>query len=414
MWLNFIRDEHRKLTPESKFIVVRLAHCCAKHESVAGDSVKALSKKFGVSDRTVSMALDWLTENKYFDRARGNFSDSFTQKYSKNEADCVGEPWVKTIEDLLVKRDEIGLLKCTARRMFLIVLLAHADEFGVVSQLSLAKLARLLGRFSKDRHKSQLNYLRQHRVIIGYQAGFTDGKLFGKKSSRYLLNLAHPIFGDNKTKKVTYRDVAIFKSRSEFLLGSRLERCVRTFGFAQVPDKAYDLVVRTLIGTESSGNVIQSLNESQIFFLSEVAARALDDYLMRCALKMRLAGVCQIDKTNISQFIDTEELLSKSYRREVEVSLFGGDNNNAQRGQRNDELLTYVNEVLVSRLTEDEKYVGTEHEKHLAAFGHIVVLATSFLAKECLLMDVDVEQAEYQTFLSEKEGEIELWVFGNN
>ncbi len=414
MWLNFFRGEHRELTPESKYVVVRLAHCCAKKENVERDSVKALSKKFDVSDRTVSMALGWLIKNNYFDRDRGNFSERFTEKYSENEEGRVGEPWAKAIEDLLVKKDETGLLKCTARRMFLISLLAHSDQFGVVSDLTLAKLARLLGRFSKDRHKSQLNYLRQHGVIIGYQAGFTDGKLFGKKSSRYLLNLAHSVFGENETKKVTYQDVVMFKRGSDFLLGSKLERCVRTFGFAQVPEHAYDFVARTLVGTESIGNVIESLNESQTFFSSEGAAMALDDYLMRCALNMRLAGVSKIDKTNICQFINTEELLSQSYRREVEVGLFGGENNKSVRGShKSDELLTYVNDVLVSRLTEDEKHGGTEHEKSLSAFGHIVVLATNFLAKECL-MNVDVEQAEFQTFLLEKGDEIVLRVCGNN
>lgn len=363
MWLNFIRAEHRELTPESKFIVVRLAHCCAKHESVAGYGVKALSKKFGVSDRTVSMALDWLIKNKYFDRARGNFSEDFTQKCIENEADCVGEYWVKTMEDLLVKRDEIWLLKCTARRMFLIVLLAHADEFGVVSKLSLAKLERILGSFTKDRHRAQVDFFMQKSILHGYHPGFTGKYLFGKQKSAYVVNLHHYLFKNVNEKRHKMAVASLSLDQME-MIGFGINHSI------YAPDKKlsrgrgfkFDNLTETWNEDEKE-KWSWAIEHSRHFFEGDSIDLRLCQYLFNLAMACEKSG---------AQDLCPENLLSPAYLKSV--CKINGD-------QKIDTMQESLNHVIKDSSLSAVEKLGSDIDKQLGALGYVLSRLSVSLAE---------------------------------
>ncbi len=363
MWLNFIRDEHRELTPESKFIVIRLAHCCAKHESVEGNSVKALSKKFGVSDRTVSMALDWLIENKYLDRARGNFSESFTEKCIENEADRVGETWAKAIEHLLVNREETELLKCTARRMFLIVLLAHADEFGVVSKLSMAKLERILGSFSKDRHRAQVDFFMQKSILHGYSPGFTGKYLFGKQKSAYLINLQHSLFEKVNAKRHKM-EVAQLSSDQMEMIGFGVNRSIYAPDIKLARGRGFKFDSLTETWSEDEKEKWSwAIEHSRHFFEGDSIDLRLCQYLFNLAM---------VDKKSGAQDLCPEHLLSPAYLKNVRK---------ISDDQKIDTVQEALNHVIKDNSLSVVEKLGSDIYKQLGALGYVLSRLSVSLAE---------------------------------
>ncbi|MBS9824344.1 hypothetical protein [Vibrio alginolyticus] len=80
-----------------------------------------------------------------------------------------------------------------SNRLFLSILVAHADEFGSVSNLSFSDISKSMGGISRDRFKSQLSTAKKMGVVEYHIAGVTGKRLFGKTKSTFYLNISHPL-----------------------------------------------------------------------------------------------------------------------------------------------------------------------------------------------------------------------------
>ncbi|MFH4601625.1 hypothetical protein [Vibrio diabolicus] len=80
-----------------------------------------------------------------------------------------------------------------SNRLFLSILVAHADEFGTVSNLSFSDISKSMGGISRDRFKSQLSTAKKMGVVEYHIAGVTGKRLFGKTKSTFYLNISHPL-----------------------------------------------------------------------------------------------------------------------------------------------------------------------------------------------------------------------------
>lgn len=87
-------------------------------------------------------------------------------------------------------------------RWLLMVLLAHADSPGVVTCLSVSAMRRLTG-MSRYRITSQLKKLINLGLIAHHQSGRYSPKARSRKTSIYLLDLAHPLLGTFKRAPLT-------------------------------------------------------------------------------------------------------------------------------------------------------------------------------------------------------------------
>lgn len=87
-------------------------------------------------------------------------------------------------------------------RWLLMVLLAHADSPGIVTRLSVSAIHRLTG-MSRYRITSQLNKLSDLGIIAHHQPGRYSPQASARKTSIYLLDLAHPSFGTFKRAPLT-------------------------------------------------------------------------------------------------------------------------------------------------------------------------------------------------------------------
>jgi hypothetical protein len=90
------------------------------------------------------------------------------------------------------RRRRTGLM--LPNRWLLMVLLAHADSQGIVTRLSVSAMHRLTG-MSRYRITSQLKKLVDLGLIAHYQPGRYSPQASARKTSIYLLDLAHPLLG---------------------------------------------------------------------------------------------------------------------------------------------------------------------------------------------------------------------------
>lgn len=84
----------------------------------------------------------------------------------------------------------------SSHRLFILILVIHADQMGRISDISSSNIRHMMGNISTDRFKSQLRKLQFFKLLSSYIAGFTSKNLFGKVKSSYFINLNHPVFLD--------------------------------------------------------------------------------------------------------------------------------------------------------------------------------------------------------------------------
>ncbi|MCO7229881.1 hypothetical protein NH398_11660 [Halomonas sp. CnH100-B] len=84
-------------------------------------------------------------------------------------------------------------------RWLLMVLLAHADTPGVITSLGISKMRSMTG-MSRSRIDRQLKKLVDLEIIAHYQPGRYASQANARRTSIYLLNLAHPLFRRFKAK----------------------------------------------------------------------------------------------------------------------------------------------------------------------------------------------------------------------
>ena len=86
-------------------------------------------------------------------------------------------------------------------RWLLMVLLAHADSPGIVTGLSVSAMCRLTG-MSRYRISSQLKKLSDLGLITHHEPGRYAPQASVRKTSIYLLDLAHPLLGNGGRESV--------------------------------------------------------------------------------------------------------------------------------------------------------------------------------------------------------------------
>lgn len=82
----------------------------------------------------------------------------------------------------------------SSHRLFILILVIHADQMGRISGISSSNIRQMMGGISADRLKSQMRKLQSFELFSAYIAGLTSKELFGKITSTYFINLNHPIF----------------------------------------------------------------------------------------------------------------------------------------------------------------------------------------------------------------------------
>ncbi|MGY6496207.1 hypothetical protein [Vibrio parahaemolyticus] len=184
-----------------------------------------ISKEFGVSLNVVTSLLATLkrtqsivVEEQYSLKGRGQYSYTLTEKMLLNHDEFgvlgkIAQTENPTISRLL-KNELSGLVESekplenevkgirqrspfrASNRLFLVLLLLHSNELGVVEEISSTYLCKLMGGISADRFKSQLNTLKQFGLVQRYIAGITGKELFGRTKGSYYLDIAHPFLKD--------------------------------------------------------------------------------------------------------------------------------------------------------------------------------------------------------------------------
>lgn len=191
---------------EEKYAILRLLHLSnLKGGKVVAASVRELAGELFISMQSMLLAVRHLESQEYLERS-GDWSKSGADKevtyiltsdfyaYLHRDDSALSSVWLERLSLLLASKELNHLSTRAAVKLLLLTLVAHADENGVVRNLSIKRLTTLLGRFSKDRHRSQMALLTKRKFILEYCAGLSGHVLFGKQSSEYLVNVYHPAF----------------------------------------------------------------------------------------------------------------------------------------------------------------------------------------------------------------------------
>ncbi|MDG2632481.1 hypothetical protein P7M35_21815 [Vibrio parahaemolyticus] len=206
--------------PEEIYLLL----CLVKNKGIgSGFSNKSIeiSKEFGVSLNSVTSLFTTLksthsiiVEEQYSLKGRGQYSYTLTEKVLLNHDEFgVLERIIQTKNPTisrLLNNELSGLVESekslenedgdtrqrspfrAANRLFLILLLLHSNELGVVAEISSTYIRKIMGGISAERFKSQLNTLKQLCLVKRHIAGITGKELFGRTKGSYYLSIEHP------------------------------------------------------------------------------------------------------------------------------------------------------------------------------------------------------------------------------
>lgn len=228
-----ITYQNTQLTPEGRWLVMQWASLIGLDQSVEC-SLQSLFARLGLTYAQGRRAWDVLTGKQGEERER--FVDierlptqgpgrpvsryRLSAKLVKELADTPAPACEQHAEEIVAlarttrlstsdeKTDllEGGRLRGTCltlpNRWLLMVLLAHADSPGIVTRLSVSAIHRLTG-MSRYRITSQLNKLSDMGIIAHHQPGRYSPQASARKTSIYLLDLAHPLLGTFKRAPLT-------------------------------------------------------------------------------------------------------------------------------------------------------------------------------------------------------------------
>ena len=217
--MRFFVTVYKGLSAECIVLLIGVVRTYGSEESFSID-VLSLAEKFLSTKNTVIKLFQSLrqsgyvlTEEAFNSRGRGKNIYTFTQAFRDElENDffiknaCENEnPVIDALfknKVVINKRSGVDnkVLLRSSNRLFLLILILHADNFGVVSNLSNTEISKLMGGISRDRFKSQLKTLYDIGVIKCHVSGVTGKELFGKVKGKYYLNLTHQLFECKKTE----------------------------------------------------------------------------------------------------------------------------------------------------------------------------------------------------------------------
>lgn len=122
-------------------------------------------------------------------------------------------------------------------RWLLMVLLAHADMPGVITRLGISKIRQLTG-ISRSRIDRQLKKLGVLGVIAYHQPGRYSSQASTRKTSIYLLDLAHPLLGTFKRAPLTILSLPSPRNLKETELVGGIVDAVMTVGVCSLQIKS--------------------------------------------------------------------------------------------------------------------------------------------------------------------------------
>lgn len=209
MLVSVLRARHPACSPGAKFVLLRFIQLYGVDTSV-GQSVKAMAKEVGVTDRVAGEALPQLIAQgllaQQSNRGKlGRPSSSYTcpKAALAERVDLEGgggssSEHAQRIAKLLsgaVSQPTQRLMY--ANRLLLAVLVAHADEFGIVRGLGWRDIGELTG-LRRAVLRQRLEMLLEQGYIRSAIPGVTGTTLFKKAKSEYVLNLAHSLLRVDK------------------------------------------------------------------------------------------------------------------------------------------------------------------------------------------------------------------------
>ncbi|MDE3735945.1 hypothetical protein PSH28_05015 [Pseudomonas resinovorans] len=253
MLIDMLRVRIEASSPGDKFVLIRFIQLHGVDKPVAL-SVQALAKDVGVTNRVASTAIQRLVAQGVLVRQTigaqlGRPSSSYTcvSEVLAEYLESGREVTQESIHEQCIVRLLDGVLSRASDRLFyanrllLAVLLAHADEFGVVGGLGLRDLSELTG-LKKDVLKSRIQLLTEKGFIRVCVSGATASGLFRPMKSRYYLNLAHPFFARFHEGGVLVHATLVLTRQNEMSEVERVYAFASALKEGRGLDDSFDLV----------------------------------------------------------------------------------------------------------------------------------------------------------------------------
>lgn len=139
-------------------------------------------------------------------------------------------------------------------RWLLMVLLAHADTPGVITSLGISKM-RLLTGMSRSRIDRQLEKLFELGIIVHHQPGRYSPQANARKTSIYLLDLAHPSLGTFKRAPLTIMSPPSTKNAKRTELVGGVVDAAMTVGVCNLQIEAFLKEYDAITDSESTLSV---------------------------------------------------------------------------------------------------------------------------------------------------------------
>ncbi len=225
------------LSPEAKFAIIKLLHKAGVSDGdVIAISVRELSGDIKVSVSAILEGIRYLERNNFVTR-EGDWTNSGESNKKKRDIKCffLGGFYehLDSRNSDLPKLSEVvyqrarGLLDSAAFnqfsnraaiKLFLLTLVVLSDDYCIVRDKSIKDFRALLGRFTKDSHRSQLSQLKRANWIVEYDSGFSGKVLIGRCKSEYLLNAHHPALATAKHEKITQTIIKLDSTHQQTLV----------------------------------------------------------------------------------------------------------------------------------------------------------------------------------------------------
>ncbi|PKM23392.1 MAG: hypothetical protein CVV09_20795 [Gammaproteobacteria bacterium HGW-Gammaproteobacteria-13] len=203
MLIRLLRHRSIGLSPEAKFFLLRFLQEEQKKQvdTLAALNVRTIAKRIGVTPKVAGAAIEQLvslglltkqSKLRQLGRPSSEYSCS-TLAVEKFLGSTVDNPEQESrVAKLLGGASEQKEQRLMyANRLLLAVLVAQADEFGVVRKLGWRDLAERTG-LRREVLRQRLGWLLEQGYLRSVIPGVTGIALFKKAKSEYILNLAHP------------------------------------------------------------------------------------------------------------------------------------------------------------------------------------------------------------------------------
>lgn len=185
--------------------------------------------------------------------------------------------------------------------VFLIALLSYANECGSVHNLGMAKLRAYTG-MTTQRVNLQVSKMRKLRLILATIPGTTGGRVLGKTTTAYWLNLSRPPFKSPIPSTIIKKGVVTLKSgdiASELFELTRQLRTIRAERRKESGKQLQNKKILELAERRPIANPIRHLNDIDIFLVEDffkgtqnaALRNALQVVIDRAAIALTLARI---------------------------------------------------------------------------------------------------------------------------